>query len=98
MQMRRLQQMRGVDITRQFQRMYGPQEAFRGVQKEALDAIVAGISQVLVVMRTGGGKRILFTLPAAGSPDGVTIVIVPVISLRQDSKERCEAQGIRCQE
>ena len=37
-------------------------------------------------------------LPAAGSVDGVTIVIVPKISLRQDLMDRCNRDGIPCAE
>ena len=37
-------------------------------------------------------------LPAAGSIDGVTIVIVPTISLRQDFMDRCNRDGIPCAE
>ena len=33
-------------------------------------------------------------LPAAGSIDGVTIVIVPTISLRQDLINRCNRDGV----
>ena len=45
-------------------------------------------------MRTGGGKSWLFILPAAGSIDGVTIVIVPTISLRQDLMDRYNRDGV----
>ena len=40
----------------------------------------------------------LFMLPAAGSPRGLTVVIVPVVSLQQDMHERCQKVGIRCSE
>lgn len=35
-------------------------------------------------------------LPAAGSEDGLTIVVVPTLSLQEDVKGQCEAAGIRC--
>ncbi len=97
-QMRRWMQMREVDVERQAKRLYGANATFRGVQKPALDAIVSGTPRVLAVMRTGGGKSWLFMLPAAGSADGVTIVIVPTISLRQDFMDRCNRDGIPCAE
>jgi len=37
-------------------------------------------------------------LPAATSRDGVTIVVVPLISLREDLKNRCQKAGINCAE
>jgi superfamily II DNA helicase RecQ len=49
-----------------------------------------------VVAGTGSGKSLLFILPAAGSEDGLTIVIVPTLSLQEDVKRRYEAAGIRC--
>lgn len=97
-QMRRWKQMRDVDVEQQAKRLYGANAIFRGVQKPALDAIVSGTPRVLVVMRTGGGKSWLFMLPAAGSIDGVTVVIVPTISLRQDFMDRCNRDGIPCAE
>jgi superfamily II DNA helicase RecQ len=97
-QMRRWKQMRAVDVEMQAKRLYGSSATFRGVQKPALDAIVSGHPRILVVMRTGGGKSWLFMLPAAGSVDGVTIVIVPTISLRQDFMDRCNRDGISCAE
>lgn len=92
----RWKQMREVDVEIQAKRLYGSNATFRGVQKPALDAIISGAPRVLVVMRTGGGKSWLFMLPAAGSVDGVTIVIVPTISLRQDFMDRCNRDGISC--
>jgi superfamily II DNA helicase RecQ len=61
--------------------MYGAQSRFRGMQREALDAIISGQFRIIVVMRTGGGKSLLFMLPAAVSQDGVTIVVMPKIML-----------------
>jgi superfamily II DNA helicase RecQ len=37
-------------------------------------------------------------LLAAGSVDGVTIVVVPTISLRQDLMDRCNRDGVLCAE
>jgi superfamily II DNA helicase RecQ len=95
-QFRRWKQMRTVDVEAQAKRLYGAEAMFRGVQKPALDAIISGQPRMLVVMRTGGGKSWLFMLPAAGSIDGVSIVIVPTISLRQDMMDRCNRDGIPC--
>ncbi|KAJ9634930.1 hypothetical protein H2199_008794 [Coniosporium tulheliwenetii] len=46
----------------------------------------------------GGGKSLFFMLPAASSRDGVTVVIVPLCSLREDLKDRCDRAGISCAE
>ena len=48
---------------------------------------------------TGGGKSMLFMLPAwVGQRGGLTVVVVPLISLRIDLHRRCEAAGISCVE
>ncbi|KAK3935012.1 hypothetical protein QBC46DRAFT_424293 [Diplogelasinospora grovesii] len=40
-------------------------------------------------LRTGGGKSMLFILPAFYSPDRVTVIIVPLVALREDLHARC---------
>ena len=52
----------------------------------------------MAVMGTDGGKSLLFMLPAYCSRSGVTVVMMPLIALRQDMKRRCEEMGIRRQE
>jgi superfamily II DNA helicase RecQ len=66
----------------------------RGVQAPALEAIQQGQSPVVAVMPTGGGKSLLFMLPAWISPRGVTVVVVPLIALRGDMVHRCRQLGI----
>ncbi|KAI1270904.1 P-loop containing nucleoside triphosphate hydrolase protein [Xylaria sp. FL0933] len=41
------------------------------------------------VVGTGGGKSLLFMLPAYAGSDGMTIVVVPLLALRQDMVTRC---------
>jgi superfamily II DNA helicase RecQ len=43
----------------------------------------------VAIMPTGGGKSMLFILPAWAVPGGTTIVVVPLILLRQDMARRC---------
>ncbi|KAK4960876.1 hypothetical protein LTR10_001365 [Elasticomyces elasticus] len=91
----RYKQMRSVDIDVQLKRVAQNEQAeFRGVQRKGLRAVVGCMPRVTIVMRTGGGKSLFFMIPAAGSKDGVTIVVVPVVSLRQDLVDRCERVGL----
>ena len=85
------QRIRGIDIDTQLRELFNNVTTqFRGVQREALRAIVEeGKRRVLVIMRTGDGKSLIFMLPARGSPQGTTIVVVPTTSLQQDLKKRC---------
>ncbi|KAH7199180.1 P-loop containing nucleoside triphosphate hydrolase protein, partial [Fusarium oxysporum] len=71
---------------------------FRGVQREAIHAIMMNKSPIVVVMGTGGGKSLSFMLPAASCPGGVTVVVVPLVSLQGDLMERCRKMKIPCAE
>ena len=71
----RWKRIKELDLDRELKRMMGTEDAqFRGHQKEIIDAIVRGESRVLAVMPTGGGKSLLFMLPAFCGAGGVTIV------------------------
>jgi superfamily II DNA helicase RecQ len=67
---------------------------FRGIQEQALRAIMDGESYVLVVMATGTGKSLLFMLPASVDGARTTVVVVPLLSLRQNLIERCTRLNI----
>ena len=54
-------------------------------------------SPVVVVMGMGAGKSMLFMLPASYST-GVTVVVVPLVSLRGNLMDRCDKTGIECVE
>ena len=90
--------LRKMDTAAQLQRIMGKAAEFRGVQKEAIDAIVAGKSHVVAVMPTGAGKSMLFMLPAWAEQGGTTVVVVPLIALRGDMMRRCRKLGISCAE
>ncbi|KAJ5443111.1 hypothetical protein N7445_004862 [Penicillium cf. griseofulvum] len=90
--------LRETNLTDALQSFFGDTTVrFRGIQARALQAIVAGESPIVTVMPTGAGKSLLFMLPAwvAG---GLTIVVVPLITLRADLRQRCTTLGILCVE
>lgn len=94
---RRWAVMRKVNLQTQLERLLGAGTQFRGIQKAAIQTIMQQKSPVVAVMATGGGKSLLFMLPAFCST-GVTVVVVPLIMLRQDMVSRCKAAGIECVE
>jgi superfamily II DNA helicase RecQ len=94
----RWQRLRKIDSSKQLKRIMGVKAEFRGVQKEAIKAITAGQSPVVAVMPTGGGKSLLFMLPAFAEQGGTTVVVVPLIALRGNIKRRCQKLGISCVE
>lgn len=80
----------------------GPQEVlqevfgypeFRPYQREAVEAVCAGRS-VLVVLPTGGGKSLVYQVPALVR-DGVALVFSPLIALMRDQVDQLRAVGVR---
>ncbi|EHA53456.1 hypothetical protein MGG_16994 [Pyricularia oryzae 70-15] len=51
-------------------------------------------SPVIMVVGTSGGKNILFIFPAAYSAEKITIIIIPLMSLRNNIKNKCDELGI----
>ncbi|PJN94800.1 hypothetical protein CNY89_12325 [Amaricoccus sp. HAR-UPW-R2A-40] len=65
---------------------------FRPGQGEVVEAVQAG-RDVLAIMPTGGGKSLLYQLPALTRP-GVTLVISPLIALMRDQVRALQAVGV----
>jgi len=65
---------------------------FRPGQKEVIESILSG-KDTLAVLPTGGGKSLLFQLPAL-LQDGITIVVSPLIALMKDQLEALEERGL----
>jgi ATP-dependent DNA helicase RecQ len=68
-------------------------DAFRGVQSQVVDRVMAGQS-TLAVMPTGSGKSLCYQIPALAR-DGTGLVISPLIALMHDQIRAAEAAGIR---
>ncbi|CAI7613116.1 unnamed protein product [Penicillium viridicatum] len=66
------------------------QAQFRGIQDPALEAIQHSQSPVIAVIPTGGGKSLLFILPAWICSRGTTVVVVPLLALRGDLHHHCK--------
>ena len=66
--------------------------AFRPLQREAMDAILARRDSV-VVMPTGAGKSLCFQAPALAT-DGLALVVSPLISLMKDQVDTLVGNGV----
>ena len=69
---------------------------FRQHQREIINAVLSK-RDVFVIMPTGGGKSLTFQLPASLS-DGITLVVMPLISLIYDQIQRLNDLGIPARE
>jgi ATP-dependent DNA helicase RecQ len=66
--------------------------SFRPLQREAMDAVLAGRDS-LVVLPTGGGKSLCFQAPALVRP-GLALVVSPLISLMKDQVDTLVSNGV----
>jgi ATP-dependent DNA helicase RecQ len=86
------------DLIAVLQRVWG-YSSFRPLQRESVEAVLAGRDSV-VVLPTGGGKSLCFQLPAlidqdtAGEHGGLALVISPLIALMKDQVDGLVAQGV----
>ena len=71
-------------------------ESFRENQEEVINAALAK-KDVFVCMPTGGGKSLTFQLTALSSP-GLTLVVMPLLSLIQDQLVYLRSLCIRVQQ
>ena len=67
-------------------------DTFRSLQKEAIEANLAG-DDLLMILPTGGGKSLCYQLPAL-LKEGITVVISPLIALMQDQIKALEDRGV----
>ncbi|CAG8367005.1 unnamed protein product [Penicillium salamii] len=72
-----------------------PAVRFQGKQVEVLRAIQHGFSLIVAIMLIGGGKSLLFQLPAWISK-GLTVVVVSLVALRKELYDRCMNLDISC--
>lgn len=60
--------------------------------------IIVGTRKVIVIIRTGKGKSLLFMLLVKVSKGRLTIVIILLNLLRDNIKRRCNEAGIESKE
>lgn len=81
-----------IDIDTALQDRFGL-PAFHSWQREAIEELLGGRMNALVIAPTGGGKSLCYQLPAAVL-EGTTIVISPLIALMEDQVRSLAERGI----
>lgn len=71
-------------------------ETFRGPQLEAVRAVMDG-RDLLLTLPTGGGKSLVYQLPAV-LLDGLVLVVSPLIALMKDQVDALRARGVAAAE
>ncbi|KAL6164428.1 hypothetical protein ACJQWK_09163 [Exserohilum turcicum] len=89
---------RAAAVQRALQQVLGKQDVgFRSIEQEqALYAVLDKQTPLVVVLPTGGGKSLLFTLPACIEESGVTVVVVPYRALIEDLVVWVGSYGVDC--
>lgn len=89
---------RAIAVHKTLQKVLCKQDvSFRSIEQEqALYAVLDKQTPLVVVLPTGGGKSLLFTLPACVEETGVTVVVVPYRALIKDLVRRIRDAGVDC--
>lgn len=70
-----------IDLQESLKKYFGF-SSFKGLQKQAIESIIEG-NNTFVVMPTGGGKSLIYQLPALAR-EGTAIVVSPLIALMKN--------------
>jgi superfamily II DNA helicase RecQ len=75
--------------------LFGRDATYRSpAQAQMIEHIVSGRGEVVAALATSEGKSLAFMLPARLPQAGATVVILPLVVLKQEMFRRCEQLGL----
>ena len=81
---------------RALRKCFGDDAKWRSdVQRQAVEAVIAGVTPLTVIMPTAGGKSACIWLPTLVDEGKSTIVVVPMTQLAKDVVTRCTNAGVK---
>ncbi|MFN8254791.1 MAG: ATP-dependent DNA helicase RecQ [Bacteroidales bacterium] len=83
-----------MSVYRQILLKYWGYSGFRPMQEEIIESVAHEKKDTLGLMPTGGGKSIVFQVPAMAM-DGLCLVITPLIALMKDQVENLQSKNIK---
>ncbi|EXJ77311.1 hypothetical protein A1O3_10469 [Capronia epimyces CBS 606.96] len=86
-----------VEVLQALRRLYkNPQAQFRSeIQQYMVETVASRYGEVVVILATGGGKSLAFMVPAFLPNSSTTVVVTPLVVLKQDMQRRFNDAGIR---
>jgi superfamily II DNA helicase RecQ len=67
-----------------------PHAQFRSLpQQDMVETVATGYAEVVIILATGGGKSLSFMVSMFLPQAGTTVVILPLVALKQDMVRRC---------
>jgi superfamily II DNA helicase RecQ len=85
-------------VYKALQQVLGKQDiSFQSVEQEpALYAVLDNQTPLIIVLPTGGGKSLLFTLPAIIKKKGVIVIVIPYQALIKDLVSQIQEYRVDC--
>ena len=59
-------------------------------QEAAIKTVISGVPEVIAVLKTGEGKSLLFFLPSQLPSARTTVVVLPLVVLKEEMVLRCQ--------
>ncbi len=88
--------MQSIKFNDELKRFMSVDSRFQEMQKSTIEIIMTKKSSVMIVMIIEEEKSLLFMLSTWCSQNDISIIVMSLIALRQNMKQRCKCMSITC--